>query len=61
MHVFQRLWVRLPASEQGQDAAENALLIGFIALAIVLAVTVVGTNLAAVYDALEAGVDAAFF
>jgi Flp pilus assembly pilin Flp len=41
--------------EKGQDAAEYALLIGLIALVIVLAVTALGLNLSAVFDAIQAG------
>ncbi len=51
--MFQiiRAWFAtyIPRSERGQDAAEYALLIGLIAIAVVAAVTLLGTNLTTVY------------
>jgi pilus assembly protein Flp/PilA len=48
---FVKAWMttHLPKDEKGQDAAEYALLIAFIALAIVIAVTLLGTQIAAVF------------
>ena len=40
----------LRTNEQGQDAAEYALLLALIALVIVLAVTAVGLDLSTLYD-----------
>ena len=36
-------------SEKGQDLAEYALLIGLIALVVILAVTILGTNISEVF------------
>lgn len=41
---------RMPRKEEGQDAAEYALLIGLIALVIVAAVIVLGTNLSTLFQ-----------
>ena len=45
--------------EQGQDLIEYALLAGFISLAVVTAVTNIGTRLDTLYDLVETKVDAA--
>ena len=37
------------AEQEGQDLAEYALLIGLIALVVLLAVTILGTNLSALF------------
>ena len=37
-------------SEKGQDLAEYALLIGLIALVVILAVTILGTNISEVFS-----------
>jgi len=37
-------------SEKGQDLAEYALLIGLIALVVILAVTLLGTNISSVFS-----------
>jgi pilus assembly protein Flp/PilA len=60
MLTFLKTWfaTRLPKSEKGQDAAEYALLIGLIALAIVIAVTLLGTNIAAAFTAIATAVAA---
>ena len=42
----------LPQDEKGQDAAEYALLIAFIALVIVGAVVLLGNNISAVFDSI---------
>ena len=36
--------------EKGQDLAEYALLIGLIALVVILAVTILGTNISTVFS-----------
>jgi pilus assembly protein Flp/PilA len=56
MHRFLAHYRQQLASEIGQDAAEYALLIGLIALAIVLAVTALGGSLTAVYEAITAAI-----
>lgn len=40
---------RIPRSERGQDLAEYGMLIGLIALILVVAVTLLGVNLATVF------------
>ena len=45
------LFSYLPKGQKGQDAAEYALLIALIALAIILAVTFLGTTISAVFQA----------
>ena len=54
MLTFLKAWMltHLPKDEKGQDAAEYALLIAFIALAIVIAVTLLGTQSANVFTAI---------
>ena len=47
-------------SEKGQDLAEYAILIGVIALAVVLAITVLGTNLSGVLSELASEIGAWF-
>ncbi len=52
MLTFLKAWMitHLPKDEKGQDAAEYALMIGLIALVIVVAVGLLGTNLATLFD-----------
>ena len=40
----------VPKSEKGQDLAEYALLIGLIALVVILAVTLLGTNISGLFN-----------
>ena len=49
---FVKAWItaHLPKDEKGQDAAEYALLIAFIALVIVIAVTLLGQNISKVFN-----------
>jgi Flp pilus assembly pilin Flp len=56
MLEYLRAWMttHLPKDEKGQDAAEYALLIGFIAMAIIIAVTLLATQIAAVFNAIGA-------
>lgn len=62
MLTFLKAWFTtrigqyLPKDEKGQDAAEYALLIGLIALVVVGAVTILGTNINAVFTAIAASV-----
>jgi pilus assembly protein Flp/PilA len=56
MLTFLKAWMttHLPQDEKGQDAAEYAILIGLIALAIVVAVTLLGTQIAATFNTIAA-------
>ena len=47
---MKNLIARFVRDEQGQDLIEYALLAGFISLAVVTAVTTVGTSLDSLYD-----------
>ncbi len=51
------LIARFVRDEQGQDLIEYALLAGFISLAVVAAVTNVGTSLDTLYDNVETKID----
>ena len=48
------LWIRnwLVVREEGQDLAEYALLIGLIALVVIGAVTILGGQITAMFDAI---------
>ena len=46
----------LRKTEKGQDLAEYALLIGLIALVVILAVTILGTNISEVFSSIAASV-----
>jgi pilus assembly protein Flp/PilA len=46
------LATRMPKSQKGQDLAEYALLIALIALVVILAVTSLGTNITAAFNAI---------
>ena len=46
---LQRIF-QFKKSEQGQDLAEYALLLGLIALIVILAVTLLGDNLSALFS-----------
>ena len=43
-------------SEKGQDLAEYALLLGLLALVVIIAVTVLGTNLNSLFSELASAV-----
>ena len=51
--AMKNLFNRFVREEQGQDLIEYALLAGFISLAVVTAVTNVGTALDGLYDNVE--------
>lgn len=51
-----RLAPYLPKDEKGQDAAEYALLIGLIALAIVVAVTALGGGITTTFNRIATAV-----
>jgi len=46
----------LPRDEKGQDAAEYALLIALIAIVIIAAVTLLGTNISSIFAAIAAAI-----
>ena len=54
MFEYMKLWLgsKLPKDEKGQDLSEYALLIGFIALVVLVAVTLLGTNISGVFTAI---------
>ena len=54
---MKNLIARFVRDEQGQDLIEYALLAGFISLAVVTAVTAVGTSLDGLYDNVETKID----
>jgi pilus assembly protein Flp/PilA len=66
MLTFLKAWFTtrvgqyLPKDEKGQDAAEYALLIGLIALAIVIAVTALGTSIATAFTDIATAIGNAF-
>ncbi len=49
-YLLTLLNTHLEKSEKGQDLAEYALLIGLIALVVLAAVTLLGTNITAVFQ-----------
>ncbi len=56
---MKNLFSQFVREDQGQDLIEYALLAGFISLAATVAITAVGTNLIALYNAVSAKVVAA--
>ncbi len=54
MRVFRSLARRFSRSQEGQDAAEYALLIGLIAVVIVIALTTFGQSLLAAFNSFAA-------
>lgn len=54
MFQFIRAWfaTHIPRSERGQDLAEYGMLIGLVALVVVGAVIILGTNLTTVFTAI---------
>ena len=56
MIEYIKAWLTIKGGEKGQDLAEYALLIGLIALIVVVAVTLLGTNIEAVFDRIAATV-----
>jgi pilus assembly protein Flp/PilA len=57
--VMKNLFNRFVREDQGQDLIEYALLAGFISLAATVGITLVGTDLLALYNAIAAKVVAA--
>ena len=58
MFNYLKLWLgaKMPKNEKGQDLSEYALLIGFIALVVLAAVTLLGTNITGVFSRIAAEV-----
>ena len=56
---MKNLIAQFVRDEQGQDLIEYALLAGFISLAVVAAVTSVGTSLNTLYSGVKTQVDSA--
>ena len=52
MFEYIKSWIVSKRSEQGQDLAEYALLIGLIALIVILAVTLLGTQISTIFTAI---------
>ena len=52
MFDYIKSWIVVQKSEKGQDLAEYAILLGLIALIVVLAVTLLGTNISSVFSAI---------
>jgi pilus assembly protein Flp/PilA len=50
MIEYIKTWLMSKRSEKGQDLAEYALLIGLIALIVILAVTLLGTQISIVFS-----------
>jgi len=46
----------LPRDEKGQDAAEYALLIALIAIVIIAAVTLLGTNISLIFSSIASAI-----
>ena len=57
MFEFLKTKLFVKGSEKGQDLAEYALLIGLIALVVVLAVTLLGTNLSSAFSNIAIAVE----
>ncbi len=58
MLTYLKAWMitHLPKDEKGQDAAEYAILIGFIAIVIIAAVVLLGNNISATFSAIAAAI-----
>ncbi len=52
MIEYIKTWLVSRQSEKGQDLAEYALLIGLIALIVIVAVTLLGTEISTVFAAI---------
>ncbi len=61
MLTFLYTWLatRLSKQEKGQDLAEYALLIALIALVVIAAVTLLGTNITAIFNSIAGTLGAA--
>ena len=55
---FFKNWYLAKHSEQGQDLAEYALLIGLIALLVIVAVTLLGEQVSSIFSALATNISA---
>jgi pilus assembly protein Flp/PilA len=56
MFEYIKSWLLSKRSEKGQDLAEYALLIGLIALIVVLAVTLLGTNISTIFSQIASAI-----
>lgn len=56
MFDYIRSWFIAKKGEKGQDLAEYALLIGLIALIVVLAVTLLGTNISTIFSQIASAI-----
>lgn len=54
-----QLFKALLSDESGQDLAEYAILIGLIALAVIVAVTLLGTTISNIFDSIGSDLSAA--
>ena len=50
-------WFIVRKSEKGQDLAEYALLIGLIALIVIVAVTLLGTQISTIFENITTALD----
>ena len=55
--MLQNLWMALWSDESGQDLAEYALLIALIAIAVIGAVTLLGGDIASVFNSIAGALD----
>ena len=56
MPDYIKAWFMINKSEKGQDLAEYALLIGLMALAVLIAVTFLGTQIESIFSAIGNGI-----
>ena len=54
--MLEYLLTKIKKSDNGQDLAEYALLLGLIALIVILAVTLLGNNLSSVFSVMASQV-----
>ena len=51
IQMLQALWLKLQSEERGATAVEYALMVSLIAVVIIGAVTILGTNVSDAFDA----------
>ena len=56
MIEYIKTWLLSKRSEKGQDLAEYALLIGLIALIVIVAVTLLGTEISTIFEAIATNI-----
>ena len=59
LYLYIRTWLQSRDSEEGQDLVEYALLLGLIALAALVAITASGDAINAIWEAVQAALEAA--